>query len=177
MENIKLSYKVIESEINDQGAYTHQIKWVIPIEFDKSGYIVQRVEIEDPCKLLPNYVKPYFEAWRIIDGKIYYDDNSPIEHDDSFSNCCDDMKTIFCEIAIENTQRKMRENEVNSTYVLYKCIVYWVDDADDCASKIHEWKKGNENNITMAGNLKASYEKPGELVKCFDRVFRAEFKL
>jgi hypothetical protein len=42
-------------------------------------------------------------------------------------------------------------------------LVYWVDDTNDCFEKIHKWKRGIENNITMAGNLKASYDKPGDL--------------
>lgn len=164
--------------IDYRGAYTYQIKWILPINKYKNGFIVQRVEIEDPCNIISGYRKPFFEAWRVDDGVVNYDDESSIIYDDSFSNCADGFDSYFIDNAIEYTQNQMNKNGVSQTYIVYKCLVYWVNDENEIANEINDWKKGIQNEIIMAGNLKSSYNEPGILsVEDLQRVFRVDFKL
>ena len=168
-----ITWSIIKNQIDNQGAFTQLIKWNPP---NSSGYIVQYVRVEDPMQLLSGYNQPYYEAWRIEDGKVTYDYSSEEEYDDSFSNCYNGF-SFAVEIAKENVEREMKSNNIKETYITYHCIVYFVQDGSLGANEINDWKRGEELGIQMAGKLKASYIAPNNLGLGTEREFKASFYL
>ena len=162
-----VDWKVLETTIDPHGSFTHQINWVPPTA---SRFIVQYVSVDDPLHLLPNYVKPYYEAWRVEDGKVVYDMKSADKYDDSFTNCLDGF---ICKSVAEDNREKIIAAGVDGTYVEYDCLVYWIDEED--AADVKNWKTGDIERITMAGKLKASWNPPSHLGEETTRVFRAVF--
>ena len=160
-----ISWNVVKNDINPKGLYTHHINWNPP---KGSGFIVQRVEVDDPVGLISGYERPYYEAWRVEDGIVL--DEGLEGTDDSFSNCCDGIFDVT-----EDVQDKMKENCVDHTYVAYNCLVYWAEDDSEAAAEISKWKRANEIQIIMAGKLRASYTDPVGLEKGVERLFKAEF--
>ncbi len=166
-----IRWEVVFDQMDSLGRYTHQIKWIPP---QKSGYIVQYVELEDPIGLIRIYEKPYYEAWRVKDGKVIHEVKGPEKYDDSFSNENNGEFQINRQLAIDGTQNWMRKAKVTKTYVTYKCKVFWVDEGSDSYKNVNQWKRGV---VRMALNLRSSYEAPGVLCDGIDRVYTAPFQL
>ena len=170
-----VSWKEIKTDIDPRGLYTHQIKWIPP---KSSGFIVQRVEVEDPAHLLSGYEKPYYEAWRVEDGTVLDSDGESVsesKYDDSFTNC-HDGDWPENEIAIETAERQMKSLGIDHTNVAYYCRVYWVEGGSETAEEVNLWPPGEKIGIIMAGKLKASYVEPKGIGEGVDRdTFRAIF--
>ena len=166
-----VSWIEVLSKVNPLGTFTHQIKWVPPTT---SGFIVQYVNVEDPFQLLSGYGQPYYEVWRVENGKITNDAPRPEEYDDSFSNCWDD-EWPGTQIAIETAERQMERAGTDHSYVAYHCRVFWIQAGTDGAAEIENWKTGEEQGIRMAGKLKASYTAPADIGEGRVREFRADF--
>lgn len=167
-----IKWNIIEEIIDPRGSYTQKITWVPPV---LSGYIVQRVEIDDPQKLLYGYVDTYYEAWKVVNGKVVYDDNGRIlGYDDCFSNC---YEGFLCDSVATDNHNILKDRGISNTYISYNCLVYWVDDNNQTSFEISKWTAGNQCGIVMAGELKASYIKPVGLNSGIKRTFRADFKV
>lgn len=179
MEEVNDLWTVVKDERDFRGAYTYQIKWNPPVD---SGYIVQKVDVEDPVQLLSGFTQPYYEAWKVDNGKVVYDASDPednddsLYYDDSFSNCCNGWDHAV-KIAIETARRKMEEKQIQCCYVKYHCRVFWIQDGTIGADEIKRWKTGEEEGICMAGKLKASYNAPKDLCNGEKREFEVNFKL
>ena len=166
-----IDWIVIKDEHDSQGTFTHQIKWIPPT---RNGFIVQRVEVVDPYKLLTGYEKPYYEAWKVKQGEICYYEESYNEYDDSFSNCWNG-DSFGIEIAKETFSKKMEIYKKKTASVKYNCLVYWIEENSISSQVIQNWKRGEEIGIMMAGKLKASYEAPPEIGEGIKRNYSVEF--
>ena len=116
-----IKIKVVKNDYDPNGTYTHQILW----ELDKciSGFIVQRVEIEDPLHIIDNYECPYYEAWDVKDGNIIYDGKRiSRSFDDEFSN---EQGGIIRYSIQEHVQQLMTEKQCDESYIAYRCKVYF----------------------------------------------------
>ena len=154
-----IGYDIVNSEIDERGSFFHQIKWIPPKE---SGFILQYVEVDDPNNLLPNYEKPYYEAWKVIDGKTEYEN-----YDDSFSN---GGEPDFKEYTIPGVQKKLKDD---SNYIEFSAKVYWIGIDDPVYKEIEQWN----HEVGMANELRSSYKAPkGTIHQVNSRRFRADFK-
>lgn len=165
-----VTWEVLKEEIDPKGNFSHQIIWCPP---KSTGFIIQRVEVEDPYGLIPGYYGPYYEAWRVVDGAIIYDFDDDEEFDDGFSNCHhgDYPDTV---IAKNTTQRKLREAGVETGSFTYHCLVYWLEDKD--ADDVKTWRNVLNGGVGMAGLLKSSYDPPKNLGVGKVREFSATFE-
>lgn len=161
-----------KSETDPQGTYTQQIVWVPP---KGSGFIVQRVELSDPLKLLSGYSKPYYEAWKVEDGVVLHEGEGPVSYDDSFSNCWDG-ESIGPQIAIDSTQRKLRDKNAEQGKIVYNCLVFWVPRGSLAFDEVAKWPRADKIGITMAGKLRASYDAPARIGVGKPRLFEAVFE-
>lgn len=165
-----IDWKTIDYDVNPLGSFTWSIKWILP---KTSGFIVQRVEIDDPMNLLEgSYDRPYYEAWIVVDGVVIHEDEGPEYYDDSFSNCGDGF---FMNIVAENNAKKIKTVGVQKTYVSYNCRVFWVESGTVAYRTVEQWKPADQIGIKMAGKLRASYDAAFELDEGKERKFTAEF--
>ena len=170
----QVAWDVVYEQIDKEGRYTQQIKWIPPQE---SGFIVQYVEVEDSLSTINNYEKPYYEAWKVEDGTVIHEGSGPTEYDDSFSNDGNGEYQICIQFAKDAIQNAMKRTDVKSMSIFYNCCVYWVEIGSETYKIIDQWKRGDESGITMARQLRASYDNPGGLVDGTPRTFRADFEL
>lgn len=145
-----IGFDIVKSDYNPLGAFTRHIKW--KTDKNRNGYIVQRVDIDDPLSILANYNKPFFEAWRVIDGYVSYDDGIDMGYDDEFSN---DANGLFTEEAIENVQTKVKESGYTSYDIRIHTLVYWVDVTESAFQVVMKWKPIIGG---MSNSLPASYD-------------------
>ena len=153
-----VDYEVLKDEKSERGYYTRLIKWKPPI---RSGYIVQYVEIIDPLHIIPNYERPYYEAWKVKDGKTQY-----AIYDDEFSN---EEAGLLRDDAINQIQQKID----SAGFIEYKTKSIWVDIENPVYNQIAKWKSG----ISMARDLPSTYEPPENLM--FEdeyEIYRVTFK-
>ena len=168
-----ISWTEIKNEHDPRGTYTHQIKWNPPAS---SGFIVQYVDVEDPCNILSGYTLPYYEAWRVDEGKVVNEVPGPNDYDDSFSNCWDG-EWPATEIAIETAERQMKKAGTNDCFIAYHCVIFWIPANTADYEEVNMWNTGEDAGIRMAGKLKASYVAPKNLTRGQRREFRADFRL
>ena len=153
-----IKFSVTKDEHDQRGSFTHLVKWNPPA---RTGYILQYVEVIDPMHFLGNYEKPYYEAWKITDGKTVNDD-----FDDCFSN---DGRGFFKDYAIDEVQRKLSDA---TGFVEYRTKVYWIDAGDQAYYEIENWG----SPVSMASELPSSYKAPGALpTPDLERTYRVEF--
>lgn len=120
--------------------FHYGIKWnpaVISGEVNANGYIVQKVTIEAPPFLTGFQEKEYFEAWRVVDGCVVYENSIDDLEDDCFS---------YPEIGIAESINKVGE-------IIYHVKVYWVDKTSIAYREVDRWKYGA---VSQAGRLKSS---------------------
>ncbi len=161
MTSNDIRWEAMENDYCDpRGAFTHKIKWIVPCA---SGFIVQRVTLEDELNIVNNYTKPYYEAWEVIDGTIVKDGDGPEDYDDCFSLGGDGSFPMTREFAINGCQRKLRDASVIQTTITYNCEVYWIDNNTESAREIKRWKRGCNDGISMADELRASFDAPSDL--------------
>ena len=172
----EVNWNTVFEQTNPDGRYTLQIKWLPP---QKSGCIVQFVEIEVPIGTIPSnvYKKPYFEAWLVEDGMVIHDGDGPDEYDDSFSNEENGILPINRQLAIDGVQYSMRRANANHSYIQFNCTVFWVDKETSTYETIRGWRRGFDNGIVMARELRSSYNKPVGLGDGKERKFKADFIL
>jgi hypothetical protein len=128
------------------------------------------VEIDDPVNLLEgSYDRPYYEAWKVVDGVVIHEDEGPEYYDDSFSNCGDGF---FMNTVAENNAKKIRTVGVQKTYVSYNCRVFWVESGTVAYRTVEQWKPADQIGIKMAGKLRASYDATIELDEGKERKFQ-----
>lgn len=137
-------YFNIISCINDRkdANYSQKIKWnveKIAGYKDATGFIVQRVELNDEIGIIHNYNGPYFEAWDVSDGHTKYDD-----FDDNFQN----GMGCVTDIVMENSIGLKGKIE-------YHAQVYWVDKHSRIYDDVKQWKP----TVSMADELPAVLEK------------------
>ena len=91
-------YEIVECNNERKDAnYCLKIKWnvkEISGYCNAEGFIVQRVELIDETGIISNYNGPYFEAWKVKDGKTEYSD-----FDDAFQNGLDNLFDIFTSVS------------------------------------------------------------------------------
>ena len=130
---------VFEDNSRTDGVYRLAIKWNVPtISKGESGYVVQKITVTDTIKLIGNYSGPYYEAWKVSDGKNLpgdYDDHfQPGGYDDFWNALISDM------------------TEGKSGIIQYDAEVYWISDKFPLHNQIAAWK---EEEVSMAGELPA----------------------
>lgn len=149
-----IKIKVVKNDYDPNGTYTHQILW----ELDKciSGFIVQRVEIEDPLHIIDNYECPYYEAWDVKDGNIIYDGKRiSRSFDDEFSN---EQGGIIRYSIQEHVQQLMTEKQCDESYIAYRCKVYFAEEGSALYRIVSAWETGK---VSMAGNMLRSSKNLG----------------
>ena len=126
-------YKITEQDYKGADGYQHRIFWnvkAITSEPNANGYIVQRIDADTTSKEIIMENRPYYEAWRVVDG--------------STQNSCydDEFWARWLEAPGE---------------VTYHTKVYWIDKEDELFSIVEGWKSGA---VQMANELPSSYEFP-----------------
>ena len=164
-----IDWKVVYEDVNPLGSFTCQIVWLPPAG---DGFIVQHVSVDDPMRLLPNYDRPYFEAWKVLDGEVIHEGCGSNKYDDSFTNCWDGMRR---QSVGDNNADKIKEEGLRYSHVSFNCRVFWVERGSEAYETVDSWKLGKEIGITMAGNLRASYDVPSGLDEGKGRLFTANF--
>ena len=164
-----IDWKVVYEDVNPLGSFTCQVVWLPPAG---NGFIVQYVSVDDPLRLLPNYDCPYFEAWKVQNGKVIHEGRGSDEYDDSFSNCADGFNRLNVG---EKNADKIKAAGLQYSHVTFNCKVFWVEEDSEPYDTVSNWKRANEIGITMAGALRASYDAPSGLDKGMERLFVANF--
>jgi len=166
-----IDWKVVYEDVNPLGSFTCQIVWLPPAG---NGFIVQYVSVDDPTHLLRNYKKPYYEAWKVQDGKVIHEGSGTDEYDDSFTNCSDGLTRSGEAL---NSAEKIKAAGLQYSHVAFNCKVFWVEADSEAYNSVNSWKPGKEIGITMAGTLRASYDAISGSDNGIDRLFIANFDM
>lgn len=120
--------------------FHYGVRWkpdIISGKGGANGYIVQKVSIEAPSFLTGFHEKEYFEAWRVVNGCVVYENDVDNLEDDIFS---------YPEDGIAESINKAGR-------VIYHAKVYWIDETTPAFEEVDKWKKGT---VIQAGTLKSS---------------------
>ena len=144
---MKEYYKVRGKPDNDKpyAEYYLGINWlpkqIINDQYLK-GYIVQKVKIFNNTGIENISNIEYYEAWKVINGKIDYNGKENINVDDAFS--------FFSEIDQSST---IKLSLGKCGIIKYDAVVYWINFKDPLYEKIDCWKYGG---VREAGDLKSA---------------------
>ena len=139
-------YEIIEED-NDKpyAYYCLKIRWnvlnIINNDINNNGYIVQKVNIINTTGLKGLPEEGYYEAWKVINGKI--DNPKNYNYDDNF---------IFYDKMFINECRNISRGITGE--ITYLCEVFWINSNNMLYDEINLWK----NDVLYAGDLKSIYE-------------------
>lgn len=137
---------IITHEVNDSPYlfYLHEGYWnveKITNSKNASGYIVQEVHITNDSGIDELPVKvDYFEAWRVISGKV--EDFEVDNPDDSFKFGMEGMEEYLIKISMGH-----------KGIIKYNTYVYWIEENDELFYLVDSWKP---RTIKQAGKLKSA---------------------
>lgn len=126
-------YRLASENYEAVDGYSHRIFWIveaIAMKSDAKGYIVQWVDAHTNCPQIRMEGRPYYEAWRVVNGSTGNSD-----YDDEFWARYLDMPGK----------------------AIYRTKIYWIDENDVLFSKVNVWKKGK---VGMANELPSEYDFP-----------------
>lgn len=138
----KRYYKIIRED-NDKpyAYYLLKILWNVDNIINdncKNGYIVQKVNITNTTKIKGLDDIEYYEAWKVINGKVENIDN--YDYDDIFMW----YDSFTMDMCLEHSKGKKGE-------ISYYCEVFWVSENNILYEEVNLWKKG----IPLARDLKS----------------------
>lgn len=143
----KFFYKeVINNNDCKYAYYQFQINWIperIINNNDIDGYIVQKVIFDNTTNIVINKEKEnhieYYEAWKVKNKKIIYDNDSK-DPDDSFS------------CGINDKFGYIKYSLFKKGIISYKSQVYWIGKSNSLYNTVNKWKN---KSISMAGDLQS----------------------
>lgn len=133
IKNKNMFYKLAGADYKGADGYQHRIFWDVEAIAEKShanGYIVQWVDAKTTCPQIRMEDKPYFEAWRVVDGST-----GKTDYDDEFW-------AGYLDIPGEAT---------------YRTKVFWIDEEDVLFSIVKDWEN---KVVPMANELPSAYDFP-----------------
>lgn len=140
-------FKILEENNNMPYAYyILKIKWnvknIIGKDKNTDGYIVQKVCVTNTTGLNGLPEEEYYEAWKVVNGKI--ENPKKLDYDDIFS--------FYPSFLIEEC--KMDSLGKNGI-INYKCNIYWINSKSKYYKLIELWN----NEVLYACDLKSVYLK------------------
>lgn len=140
-------YKVIEE--NNKLPYAYyilKIKWnvnnIIKKETNKNGFIIQKVSVINTTGIKGLPEEDYYEAWKVINGKIENVNN--YEYDDIFS--------FYPDFMIEDCKS---DSLGRNGIIKYECDIYWINSESIFYNLVELWN----NDVVYACDLKSVYLK------------------